>query len=107
MGGVLLRGAHACFAWVCVGGNGKCGDSLGTAWGLQGHLEPLTMGCIGALWGQGGLWMGGRGVKCGEPTRVLRGDCGGGRGSGVGLSGDVGTPRFGVQWGSMGCGEVI
>ena len=31
----------------------------------------------------------------------------GGRGSGVELSDDVGTPRFGVQWGSVGRCEVI
>ena len=79
----------------------------GVVWGLWGHWEPLTMGCIGALWGQGGLWMGGSGVKCGESTRVLRGCCVGGRESGVGLYGDLWTPPVWVAVGLCGPCEVI
>ena len=80
----------------------------GAVWGSVVMLAPPGLGCNGALWGAVRLLGDGTGgVKCEEPTRVLRGSCVRGRGSGVGLSCDVGTPQFGVQWGSMGCCEVI
>ena len=62
---VFLRGA----AW----GVRQC---VGTVWGSMGAVGTSGAPDHGVHWssmGPGGLWMGGRGVKCEEPTRVLRG----------------------------------
>ena len=99
-------GAHACFAWGCVGGNGKCGDSMDSM-GAVGTSGAPDHGVHWSSMGPGGPLDGGRGGEEWGTHACFAWISEGGRGSGMGLSADLRTSQFGVQWGSVGCCEVI